>query len=183
MNQFLLRCLCLTMLLILSIAGTLFAQKPAIDAYRIKVVTTRGHRFRGVLDDINDTYLYIIHERNSPRQVETIPLDAIRKVVIRRNSKTTVNVTGAIVGGLIVSFLAEQSLQKNPTRSPVAHGVTLTFAAAGGAAGGLLLGSAIGNATSRVVRPYNNSNLLRQLEPYSMRYQQDLINRLPKNSQ
>ncbi len=164
---------------------TLFAQKPTVDAYRIKVVTKDGYRFRGTFSDIDNSFIYLSFGRYS--QEDRIPLTSIRKVVIRRNNKKSVLISGAIVGGLLSGYLANESIKTSPTRSPVAHGVTVAFAAVGGAASGLLLGSVIGSISSRVIRPLNLVNpdvsLFRQLEPFSLRYQQDIINRLPKNSQ
>ena len=93
-------------------------------------------------------------------------------------------ITGAIVGALAIGYLANQSLLANPARSPIAHGLTVTFAAAGGAAAGLLLGSAVSRVNRKVVRPLDQgspeASLVQQLEPFSLRYQQDILNRLPK---
>ena len=87
----------------------------------------------------------------------------------------------------MLGFITNQSLQRVPPRSLFTYGLILTFAAAGGAAGGALAGSTIHNVTtSRTIRPPNNDNislsLFHQLEPFSARYQQDFINRLPQNS-
>ena len=147
MNPLILRYLCLTILVSLSANITLFAQNPAVDAYRIKVVTKAGDRFRGTFSDIDDLFIYLSFGRYS--QEDRILLTNIRKVVIRRNSKKSVLISGSIVGGLVSGFLANESLKTNPTRSPVAHGLTVIFAVAGGAASGLLLGSAIGSISSR----------------------------------
>ncbi|GAB4010676.1 hypothetical protein GCM10028808_22260 [Spirosoma migulaei] len=113
-----------------------------------------------------------------------IPFANIQKVVIRRKSKKNALISGAIVGGLLTGYVANQSLQKNPVRGPVIYGLTLTLSAAGGAAAGLLVGSALGNLNRRVIRPLDQRNpdlsLFRQLQPFSWRYQQDIINRLPQ---
>ena len=186
MNLFLFRC----WWLIISLAASvhLFAQQPAVDTYLIKVVTTEGSRFSGVLSDIDDSYLYLGQERNGWRTDDgRIPINIIRKVAVRRKNQKTALITGAIVGGLLGGYLANRSLLVNQARSPVSHGVTVTFAAAGGAAAGLLFGSAVGRVTRRIIRPlkqaYPTTGLIRQLEPFSLRYQQDFINRLPKPSQ
>lgn len=93
-------------------------------------------------------------------------------------------ITGAIVGALSIGYLANQSLVANPARSPVAHGLTVTFAAAGGAAVGLLLGSEVSRINRKVIRPLDRgspeASLVQQLEPFTLRYQQDVLNRLPK---
>jgi len=128
------------------------------------------------MDDVDDTYLYLRDER--------IPLAQIRKVVIRSNNNKSMLVSGAIVGGLAIGYLANQSLRTNQARSPVSYGLTLTFAAAGGAAVGLLLGSAVSRINRKVIRPLNQgspeTSLVRQLEPFTLRYQEDILNRLPK---
>ncbi len=87
----------------------------------------------------------------------------------------------------MLGFITNQSLQRVPPRSLFTYGLILTFAAAGGAAGGALAGSTLHNvSTSRTIRPPKNEdaslNLFRQLEPYSARYQQDFINRLPQTN-
>ncbi|UFH53834.1 hypothetical protein [Spirosoma sp. KNUC1025] len=165
---------------ILSLSGSSLAQSLAVDEYYVRVTTTNGDHFRGLFDDIDGSYLYVSTE--SP-----IPLQQIRKVTIRRKKQTTALITGAILGGLLTGYLANQSLTKNQARSPVAHGLTLTFAAAGGAAAGLLLGSAFSRVTRRVVYPLNpaepETSLFRQLEPFSVRYQQRFFKQLPQSSQ
>lgn len=88
----------------------------------------------------------------------------------------------------MLGYVTNQALQRNqPPRSSITYGLTLTFAAACGAAVGALAGSTIHNVTtSRTIRPTNNGDaslsLYRQLEPFSARFQQDFINRLPKNN-
>ena len=148
-------------------------------------MTKAGKHFRGILNDINDTDLLIGSTRNRYRE-EAIPLSSIRKVAIRRINKRSAIVTGAVLGGLLTGYLSNQSLQKNQPNSPVLYGLTLTFAAAGGAAGGLLVGAAAGNLAKRVIRPLPLAepelSLFYQLEPFSIRYQQGFINRLPKTN-
>ena len=96
-------------------------------------------------------------------------------------------ITGAIIGGLAAGFASYNSLQRNQPSSAVSYGITLTFATAGGAAAGLLVGSMIGNLKKIVIRPAMftdpERSLFRQLEPFTWRYQQDIINRLPKTPQ
>ena len=161
------------------LADDAFAQPLKIATYRVKVITNSGDRFQGILEDITEDDLYLDHH------TEDIPSASIRRVTIRRVDKRVALVTGAVIGGLITGYLANESLKSNRTSGVATYGLTLTFAAAGGAAAGLIAGAAIGNLTSRVVRPLDPNNpgisLFRQLEPFSVRYQQDFINRLPKN--
>jgi hypothetical protein len=161
------------------------AQNPEIEVYQARVVMKTGSRFRGTLADVTDESIYLTNERGR-HYSDQIPLALVRKVVIRRLSKKNVLITGASIGGLVTGYLSYQSLQKNQTRSPVTYGLTLTFAIAGGAALGLLLSSTIGNITSKVIRPLDpispETSLFRQLEPFSIRYQQELFNRLPQRN-
>lgn len=168
-----------------SLPAYLLAQQPAADVYRVRVTTKGGEHFRGILSDINETDLFIGGGRNRYRD-QSVPLASIRKAAIRRVNKRGAIVTGAILGGLLTGYLSNQSLQRNQPNSPVLYGLTLTFAAVGGAAGGLLVGAAAGNLNKRVIRPLPLADpelsLLRQLEPFSIRYQQGFINRLPKTN-
>ncbi|WP_052731270.1 hypothetical protein [Spirosoma radiotolerans] len=153
------------------------AQHSGKDSYQVRVTTKDGSRFRGPFRDIDSANLYVYDNYWTNR----IPLQSIRRVVLRRESKKEVQITGAILGGLGVGYVATET----PYRSPVLHGVTVTFAAAGGAVAGLLLSSAISSFVSRrrVIRPLNVANptirLYRELEPFSDRYQRDLLDRLP----
>ena len=164
----------------------LWAQQQTIALYQVKVKTQTGNHFFGLLEDVSNSYVYI---RNDPYEsVNRIPLDEVLKVVIRRQNKKNAVLSGAVAGGLILGFVTNQALQRNqPPRSSVTYGLTLTFAAACGAAVGALAAATIHSVTTgRTIRPPNNENaslnLFRQLEPFSARYQQDFINRLPKNN-
>ncbi|WP_020601475.1 hypothetical protein [Spirosoma spitsbergense] len=167
------------------LTDTLWAQQPAVAGYHVKVKTSSGNYFSGLLQEVTSSYLYI---GNDPYEPESrIPLDDVLKVVIRRQNKKNAVISGAVVGGLMLGFITNQSLQRVPPRSLFTYGLILTFAAAGGAAGGALAGSTLHNvSTSRTIRPPKNEdaslNLFRQLEPYSARYQQDFINRLPQTN-
>ncbi|WP_080054863.1 hypothetical protein [Spirosoma aerolatum] len=166
-----------------SLSTTLQAQKLTVDIYRARVITYTGERYRGLLDDLTDTEL-ILSSQHGYRIDEEIPLRQIRKVVIRRTSKKSAIITGSIIGGLAAGFASYKSLQRNQPSSAVNYGITLTFAAAGGAAAGLVVGSFVNNLASRSIRPLDLSNpelsLYRQLEPFTVRYQQDLFNRIPQ---
>ncbi|GAB2514750.1 hypothetical protein [Spirosoma aerophilum] len=161
------------------LSGPLLAQQPFETVYRIKVVTKSGERYRGLLSDITDSNVYL--GKSLPGAV--IPLSDIQKVVLRRNSKKNALITGASIGGLVTGFAAFQSLKTNQARTLVTYGLTLTFAAASGAAAGMLVGSGIGNLKKIVIRPVAFANpeqsLFRQLEPFTTRYQEDVIKRLP----
>lgn len=173
-----------------ALTNNVLSQQLKVSVYRAKVITKEGKRFRGTLEYITEEYLYV-SDQNKKRSSdfiyhEEIPTDLIRKVVIRRVNKKSAIITGASIGGLVTGYLGNESLKRNRPSNSVAYGLTLTFAAAGGAAAGLLLGSAVGNLTNRVVRPLDSANpgvsLFRQLEPFSTRYQQDFIDRLPQNN-
>lgn len=185
MSRLLSRRFWIVLLISSSLSSSLLAQRLTVDVYRVRVTTKTGEQFRGILNDVNDTDILIGSVRNRYRE-GAVPLSSIRKVAIRRINKKSAIVTGAILGGLLTGYLSNQSLQKNQPNSPVLYGLTLTFAAAGGAAGGLLVGAAVGNLTKRVIRPLGQNDpelsLFRQLEPFSIRYQQDFINRLPKTN-
>lgn len=161
-----------------------FAQKPKATLYRVTVVLKTGHRLRGLLSDVTDSYLRVGATDNNRGGL--IELATIRKVVVRRNSRKNAFISGAIVGGLLTGYVANQSLQKNQVSTPVIYGLTLTLSAAGGAAGGLLVGSLIGNISSRVIRPLDRTNpeqiLFHQLEPFTTQYQEDIINSLPNSN-
>lgn len=184
MTLFLLRRSCLIALLSVFVAGFAGAQKHTVDIYKVRVITTEGNRFGGTLRAVDNSFLYLSGERNWRTDNGQIPLSLIRKVVLRRINQKSIQVSGAIAGGLAVGYIANQSLQRNQTRGPVTYGLTLTFAAAGGAAAGLLLGSAVGTVNRRIIRPLYLAEpeltLFRQLEPFSLMYQQDVLDRLPK---
>ena len=185
MTWFPLRYLWLTLLTGCFLTNTLWAQQPVVALYQVKVKTKTGNRFFGLLEDVTRSYVYVRSDPYEP--VNRIPLDDVLKVVIQRQNKKNAVISGAITGGLILGFITNQALQRIPPRSSVTYGLTLTFAAAGGAAAGALVGSTIHNVTtSRTILPPKNDDsslgLFRQLEPLSARYQQDFINRLPKNN-
>ncbi|WP_157634650.1 hypothetical protein [Spirosoma panaciterrae] len=179
-----LACCAIDMMLVL-LSYPALAQQPAETVYHIKVVTKSGEHYKGILSDVTDANVYVAYEK---RLVSgRVALTDIRKIVLRRNSKKNAMITGAIIGGLAAGFASYNSLQRNQPSSAVNYGITLTFAATGGAAAGLLVGSGIGNLKKIVVRPAMFANpelsLFRQLEPFTWRYHQDIINRLPKTPQ
>jgi hypothetical protein len=161
--------------LFVSQAATSQAQQPTVELYRVRVITKNGDRFRGTLEDIDSSFVYI-----GGFGGDMVPLGLIRKVVLRRNSKKRVQLVGIALGAIAGGYLANRGLEKNPTRSIVLHGVTVSFSAVGGAIVGLLVGSGIGNINTRVIRPaeLNSSSLYRELKPFSERYQQEMIDHL-----
>lgn len=176
-----LRHTCLAVVLHLLVSVGLFAQQHEAAVYRVTVVLKTGQRLRGLLSDVDDSYLRVGATNNSRGGL--VQLATIRKVIVRRNSKKNAFISGAIVGGLLTGYAANQSLQKNQVRTPLIYGLTLTLSAAGGAAAGLLVGSLIGNISGRVIRPLDRNDpelfLFRQIEPFTIRYQEDMINSLP----
>ena len=171
-------------LIVSSITTESAAQSPAIEVYRIRVVTREGHRLRGTLNATDEAYLFVDSNDGS---LDRVPLASIRKVVIRRNSRKGAQLTGAVAGGLLTGYAAVRSLEKSPSSSPILYGVTVLFSAASGALAGVLTGSLIGNLSSRVIRPLDERqpeiSLFRQLEPLTVDYQQNLMNRLPTINQ
>lgn len=175
MSPFLRRCWWLTLLIFLRLSTGLFAQEIIVDAYYARVTTVEGNHLSGLLTDVDSSHVYIGYG-------DQIPLQVIRKVTLRRKNKTLALLTGAITGGLLTGYLAHQSLQTSQVRSSVSYGLTLMFAVVGGAAGGLLAGSGVHSLSRKVIRPPNTADadvyLLRQLTPFSISYQQRIINRL-----
>ncbi len=168
----------------LTLAFPAVAQKPAVKEYRVRVVTKEGIRLRGILDEVTDTHLRIAYTSSRYyQQDEWIPLTAIRKVVVRRTNKAAWRITGAIVGSAVAGLVANESLQKKRTGNPITYIVTLTMASVGGATTGLILSGVLVNLSRRVIRPLDSSNpainLQRQLEPFSIHYQQNARNPLP----
>lgn len=171
----------ITLLLLLTLCAVpfSFAQKLTAEDYHATVVTNRGKRIRGVLNDVTVDNVYLTDESADPK---SIPLDIIRRVIVRRENKRPAVRTGAIIGGLIFGFFTVEGLKKNPTRNPISAGLTLLLSSGTGVAAGAGAGALIGNVSSRVIRPGTRENqftdLRRQLEPFSVRYQRDVLNRV-----
>ena len=169
----------LLLILTLGAVSFTFAQKLTAEDYHATVVTRQGKRIRGVLDDVTVDKVYLTGESATLR---IVPLDMIRKVVVRRDNKRPAVRTGAIIGGLVFGFFTVEGLKKNPTSNPISAGLTLLLATGTGAAVGAGAGAIVGNVASRVVRPGTRDNQLddlrRQLEPFSVRYQRDVLRRV-----
>ncbi len=167
------------LLLTFCTVSSVFGQKLVAETYHVRVVTNQGKHIRGILDDVTVDDVYLTDESTTPK---AIPLDIIRKVVIRRDDKRPVIRTGAVIGGLVFGFFTVEGLKRNPTRNPISAGLTLLLASGTGVAIGAGVGALIGNVSSRVVRPGIRENQLtdlrRQLEPFSVRYQRDVFNRV-----
>lgn len=178
MSFFLLRCWWPALLITFLLSTSLFAQQPTVDPYSVRITTKEGYHLRGILTDVDSSYAYVGY--GSP-----VALSTIRKITLRRKNKTPALITGAIVGGLLTGYLAQQSLQTNQVRSPVSYIFTIAFATTGGAAAGLLVGSGVHSFSRKVIRPIGvadpNLYLLRQLTPFSTSYQRGILNRLPNS--
>lgn len=163
------------------LAAVSVAQQPAVEPYQVRIVTDAGERYRGVLYDVTNEAVFLDGDFGDDA---AIPLRTVRKAVLLRKNKRTGAVAGAILGGLGIGWLANQSFERSPPRSSIARGVTLTFAIAGGAGFGLVAGSLLGGLRRRIVRPaagdIGRQRLAQQLRPFSLRYQQDVLDQLPQ---
>lgn len=159
-----------------------FGQRPAVEPYRVRIVTEAGERYRGVLYDVTDAGIFLDGDFGDD---VAIPSGTVRKVVVLPNDKRAGALTGAILGGLGTGWLANQSFQRSAPRTSVARGVTLGLSIVGGAAIGLVVGSIIGGLRRQTIRPAVSDNrgqrLSQQLKPFSLRYQQDVLNQLPQS--
>ena len=173
-------------MLILSCLSVTLAQKLAVEEYRVRVVTQGGNRFRGMLDDITDQYLYVEYANSIPHNRSAkIPLTLIRKVTIRYNRRKH-TFEGALIGGGLAGFFTIRSSNKNGFRSPVVYGLNLAVAVGGGAGIGALIGRKIGPISRKTIRPFGRTpdemaeSLRRQLTPFTYEYQNDVLNRVPQ---
>ncbi len=172
------------LVLVISASTGISAQKLALETYHVTVITKAGDRFKGLLEDVTPIALYCGpgSQFTSTRSTHVVPLEEIRKVILRRTNKRLAVRAGAAVGALVFGFLTVQGLQRDPTRSLVASGLTLLLAGGTGAAMGAGVGSVLGTIPHRVVLPRDRENSLddfrRQLEPFSIRYQNDVFNRV-----
>lgn len=175
-----------TLTLLLSCSKLAVAQKRPVETYKARVVTIGGNRFRGVLDDVTDQYLYLDYEGAGRRGLtDRIPLTQIRKVAIRYNRRRN-TLEGTIVGGGLAAFLTIRSSKKNGFRSPVLYSLNLAIAVGGGAGIGALIGRNIGPTSRKTIRSFGQTpdeaaeSLRRQLEPFTYTYQNDVLNRVPQ---
>ncbi len=176
--------LLLTGMVLLSSATTLRAQ--SAEVYTATVVTRDGHRTRGLLKEVNETDVIVGDYRDAPSGLDDIvALSDISKVVLRRTNQRRATVRGAVAGGIVVGLLTVESSQRNGFRSPVVYGVTLASALVGGALAGALAGNGIRSLFKKTVRPRSRNasddsdrNLRRELEPYTLLYQQTILDRV-----
>ncbi|WP_041257615.1 hypothetical protein [Fibrella aestuarina] len=192
MVRFLLRCWVVTTGLT-GLANPLLAQATGPDRYRARVVTTAGRRFHGVLEDVDSYGVYLRQATSARNQFDQdgyLPISTIRKVVVVRRQKKRLQVAGAAIGAAALGFVSYEALKKNPPRSDISYGLTLTFSAAAGAAIGYALGSGANalfdQANRRVFRPAypgDSTTLIRQLQPFCERYRQELFDRKPTTNQ
>jgi|GEM_PF-3879186 len=161
------------------------AQSSDVDVYLVRVVMQNGDRFQGVLDDVDATDLLIgsapdgsWHWRSGGR----VPLELVRKIVLKRANNHRFTLQGAIAGGLLTGLVVVRSARKSPFRSSILYGLNLAMGIGGGAATGALLGHAISNGGRRVIRPPKRDQadptetLRRQLLPYTYRFRQEQLN-------
>ncbi len=161
-----------------------FAQKSAIEVYRVRIVTREGRNVHGVLDTVTDHDLSVndLNSRQRHRQTR-IALTNISKVVIRSDRRHTLE--GALVGGAVFAFLSLESGRKTPFRSPILFGINVALTTAVGAGAGALIGKNVRPVGHRTVRPLGQTpdeaveNMRRQLEPFSYSRQNDILNQVP----
>lgn len=181
----------LVFVVFLIVSGCAIGVAQSIEVYKATVVTKDGHRIRGTLDDVSETYVAIgDNDLAAPwyrRSGGKVFLSDVRKVIIRRASKRRATVQGAIIGGLLTGFLVVESARKSGFRSPILYGVNLVMSAAAGAAAGALIGHSIGSVSAKTIRSFRHGtvedsteNLRRQLDPFTYSYQSDVLNRMPQ---
>lgn len=176
-------------LILFASASTVLAQ--TVELYTATVVAQDGHRLRGILAGVSTTEVFIGDQPDTRLdQCESVALSAVRKVVLRRTKHRRAAVRGAVVGGIGIGLLTLESSQKNGFRSPVVYGVTLASAVVGGALAGALVGNSIGPLFSKTIRPRPRSSpdetirgISQELRPYSVDYQQTILDRLNQQPQ
>ena len=144
----------LTLLFFLGLPAVLRAQLPTPTPLRIKVVTRAGERYNGLLEAVTDSLtVFTFAER------KTLAFDEIRRVVVYRDweKKRLGALEGAVVGSVGLGLLTYRSLQKNPPRTPVLYGLTLTVGVGAGGLVGALAGSGVHRLLHRVVRISNRT--------------------------
>ncbi|MEZ0609801.1 hypothetical protein ACAW74_14880 [Fibrella sp. WM1] len=169
------------------LSNLLLAQAHGPDVYQARVVTTTGQHVRGVLQDVDSYGVYLTKTTRNQFAPDTyIPIDQIRKVVVVRKQKKSLQVVGAAIGAVALGFVSYEALKKNPPRSDISYGLTLTFSAAAGAAIGYAVGSGANalfdQVNRRVFRPAypgDSTTLVQQLQPFCERYRQELFDRKP----
>jgi hypothetical protein len=177
------RCWLLTALVVVSFLSSASAQKLVAEEFRVRVVTKSGKPVRGILREVTDEYLYLYHPRPSHRS-EEIPLNAIRKVLVRSNRRNTIE--GGILGGSLAAFLTIRSSKRNGFRSPVVYALNLAIAVGSGAGIGAIIGRNIRPLTPRTIRSYGQTpeeaakSLRLQLEPLTYANQTEILNRVPR---
>lgn len=156
-------------------------QPSPIELYQVRVITNKGSRLRGVLEDVSDTYVTLgkHHGRHSGGRIR---LNSVRKIILKRSNRRRLVIRGAVAGGLLTGYLIVRSSEKNGFSSPVLYGINVVMGVAGGAVAGGLLGYGIGPLSRKVIRPEGRDpeqaakNIRRQLEPFTQRYLDDVLN-------
>ncbi|WP_345240730.1 hypothetical protein [Nibrella saemangeumensis] len=168
---------------------TIPPSRRAADLYRVKITTLAGRRVVGYLYDLNNSQ--VLYTRDNPNKENLINVMVLDIRLARRVSLYPQSgwfagpLEGAVIGGIGLGYLAFQSIQKSPPRSPVAYGLNLVLAVGGGAGLGAVAGSGIQQLTARplfrsVVQEGKINELMEQLRPYSYRYQTEVIERIPE---
>ncbi len=144
-----------------------------------------GEKLKGMLSGVSESTLYVEDKR---RDIIRIPLAAIRKAkLIDVNNVPSRMIIGAILGGLVIGYVAYLGNSRSPggSRSPVLGGISIALGAGAGAGFGALLGkftAGIGRAHF-VFRangdPKSVAQLYHLLEPYSETFQKDVLNNGP----
>lgn len=171
-------------LILLVSASAMLAQ--TVEVYTATVVAQDGHRLRGILAGVSSTEVFISDYADARLdQCESVALSTVRKVVLRRTNHRRATARGAVAGGVGIGLITLQSSQKNGFRSPVVYGVTLASAVVVGALVGALVGNGIKPLFSKTIRPRPRSSpdetvrgISQELRPYSVDYQQTILDRL-----
>ncbi len=163
------------LLVVALVSGPLVAQKLTVDPYYISIVSKTGERYDGTLHDVTNNAIFYTPGIS-------VPIETVEKVVLRRINKRLSVRAGAVAGGFLLGILAATGLQKSPTSSSVTYGLTLGFSIAGGAVLGAWGGTLLGNLRRLVIRPrageHGLDSFRNELEPFSIRYQTNLFNRV-----
>lgn len=168
----------LLILLLLILTLPAVGQRNQQPIFRAIVHLKDGGRVSGVLDDVGDGVIeFVPYERTYYRHVEIrsamVPLSDVDWIVLKRADKRQAIRTGIVVGGLLGGYLAYQSTQKNGFRSPILGAVSIALSAGSVGMAGALVGSLVGGANRRTIRPFGDNpteNLERQLRPFTKVY-------------
>lgn len=178
------------LLFLVWISPALLAQQQrSVDLYRVRIVGKAGGQSKGILYAVTDSlilYTYAESDRFGELTIKTgnVPLNQVKKVVLRRNNRISGASKGGLAGVVATTFVTIRSLQKSPPRSSVFYGLNIVMAASAGGGVGALIGSFFDNSGHGVIRPGNREDgvmkMRTQLIPFSYQYQVNIMNRIPK---